>query len=220
MAMSDGFALDSPVQFAPSRDNPWRDRRGSSSPKSKKSQEGRIVWAAQHEPDPFCHVISTQIPSHPRGLASSPSRVEEGVSWKDLAEDHLVVQEVVKMHSPKALERGLSESLTNDFTLILGEWGDAVGAHTEHRYVAEASLMREAGLPGLALIFCSIPLIAFSKPIGIAGMFAGSAVFWLANYASYRTGQEDWVVGPAGAAKLFAGSVLLALTAVAAAVTS
>jgi hypothetical protein len=153
--------------------------------------------------------------------------MEPGPFWaKRLQEGPRVGQSLIDLpnHSDplpvQVIEEQLNSKLRNDFSLLLSDWDESSGSPLRADLNGDISIMREVGLPGLAIVFCAVPLIALSPAIGIAGMFGGLALFWLANYSSYRSGQHGWIVGPAGSAKLFAGSVALAVTAVIAAITN
>lgn len=75
------------------------------------------------------------------------------------------------------------------------------------------SLLRIGGLTGLAVIFASIPLLLASVSIGLIGMYAGFGLFSLANYAAYRAGEKNYILGPSVAAALAGASLLLAFIA-------
>jgi hypothetical protein len=82
------------------------------------------------------------------------------------------------------------------------------------------STMRVGGLAGLALIFCSIPVLLLSVGVALTLMFLGAAIFALANYTAYRKGEHGWIIGPLAASRAFAGSLFLAVVALVAAITS
>lgn len=77
------------------------------------------------------------------------------------------------------------------------------------------SLLRIGGLTGLAVMFASIPLLLASISIGLIGMYAGFGLFALANYAAYRAGERNYIIGPSVSAALAGASFLLAFVALA-----
>lgn len=77
------------------------------------------------------------------------------------------------------------------------------------------SLLRIGGLTGLAVMFASIPLLLASISIGLIGMYAGFGLFALANYAAYRAGERNYIIGPSVSAALAGASFLLAFIALA-----
>jgi hypothetical protein len=81
----------------------------------------------------------------------------------------------------------------------------------------QPTIMRVGGLAGFAMIFASIFLLLVSIGLGLAGMFLGSAVFALTNYAAYKHEESGWIFGPAFASRAFVGSLCLAIVAVVAA---
>lgn len=222
--MSDAFVSISELEFCPpsgsKRDRATRWSSGS------KLHRGQSAWS-DIEREPLATTVAEV--SGPGGISLQPSGddAESGILWTKILNEELEAKTFVIDKSGKQgisvqfLQDSLSEKWKGDFSLLLSEWTDEAGTgEAVTGFPEDVSIMREAGLPGLAVIFCSIPLIAVSAGAGIAGMFIGSGLFWLANYASYRAGQQGWIVGPAGSAKLFAASVVLAVTAVVAALTN
>jgi hypothetical protein len=78
---------------------------------------------------------------------------------------------------------------------------------------AHGTLMKTAGRLGLLIVFASIALLLVSVPAGLVGMYAGFALFALANYTAYRVGQDDTLIGPSSSALLTFASAALALVA-------
>ncbi len=73
---------------------------------------------------------------------------------------------------------------------------------------------------GFAFVFASILLLLLNVGAGLAGMFLGMAAFAIGNYAAYRQGDDDFILRPAVASRIFLGSLLLAVTALVAAVAN
>jgi hypothetical protein len=89
----------------------------------------------------------------------------------------------------------------------------------DHYVDAGLRTMRRGGLAGVGLIFLSVLLLLVSSGLGLMGMFAGLAIFSLANYTAYRRGESGWIMGPSFASRVFSGSLFLALVAGVAALT-
>lgn len=87
-----------------------------------------------------------------------------------------------------------------------------------------ASWPARVGLAGLAfLVLCSLaaPIVAGGTMTGLmlAGVFAGWALFGLANYLAYRMGERVWL-SPDASSRVVVGCLFLCLTSVVAAFAS
>ncbi len=76
------------------------------------------------------------------------------------------------------------------------------------------------GLLGLMIIFGSIALLLISVPWGLTGMYLGLAAFCFANFAAHERQERHYILGPAIAGYATLASLLLAIVAFVAAMTS
>lgn len=73
------------------------------------------------------------------------------------------------------------------------------------------SVLRIGGLVSFGIIVGFIPVLLGSVGAALLGMFLGISLFCLTNYAAYRAGEQNVIVGPGIAAVGSVGFLLLAL---------
>jgi hypothetical protein len=83
--------------------------------------------------------------------------------------------------------------------------------------IRERSILRRGGKASVTIIAASVLLMLIAEGLGLAGIYLGLAVFSAANYAAYRIGEPNIIIGPRIALMGIYGFLGLALTVVIAA---